>query len=83
MASGATTGVMVDICLIITAALKANARAIILSHNHPSGNLKPSEADRNLTKSIQSVTRLLNIRLLDHVIVTDEGYYSFTDEGEL
>ncbi|MGO3202337.1 MAG: JAB domain-containing protein [Ruoffia tabacinasalis] len=83
MASGATTGVMVDICLVITAALKANARAIIISHNHPSGNLKPSEADRNLTNSIQSVTKLLNIRLLDHVIVSDEGYYSFADEGEL
>lgn len=83
MATGATTGVTVDICLVITAALKANARGIILSHNHPSGNLRPSDADRNLTKSIQTATQLLNIRLLDHLILSDEGYYSFADEGEL
>ena len=65
------------------AALKANACCLILTHNHPSGNLKPSNADEALTKKISEAGKLLDIQMLDHVIVTSEGYYSFADEGLL
>lgn len=67
----------------MTAALKANAVAIILSHNHPSGNLKPSRPDEELTQKIKQAGMFLDIQVLDHVIVTSEGYYSFADEGLL
>jgi DNA repair protein RadC len=63
------------------AALKANACSIIISHNHPSGNLKPSKADEELTQKIKYAGQLLDIKLLDHIILTSEGYYSFGDEG--
>ena len=64
-------------------ALKANACCLILTHNHPSGNLKPSNADEALTKKISEAGKLLDIQVLDHVIVTSKGYYSFADEGLL
>jgi DNA repair protein RadC len=67
--------------LIFVAALKANATSIVISHNHPSGNLKPSQADEQLTQKIKQAGQLLDIKLLDHVIVTSEGNYSFADEG--
>lgn len=63
------------------AAKKANACGIILAHNHPSGNLQPSQADIDLTKKMREGGKLLEIQVLDHVIVTAEGYYSFADEG--
>ena len=56
---------------------------IILSHNHPSGNLKPSRADEELTKKIATAGMYLDIKVIDHIIVTSEGYYSFADEGVL
>jgi DNA repair protein RadC len=58
-----------------------NTSAIVLAHNHPSGNLRPSQADINLTKKIKEGGRLLDIDVLDHLIITPEGYYSFGDEG--
>src|SRR5690606_22960817 len=60
--------------------LKACASSIILSHNHPSGNLQPSQEDLNLTKKLIEAGKLLDIRVLDHVIITAESYYSFTEE---
>ena len=81
--SGGITGTLADPRLIFIAALKANATAIIISHNHPSGNLKPSQADEQLTQKIKQAGKFLDINLLDHVIVTSEGYYSFSDEGLL
>lgn len=81
LSSGGTSGTVVDQKMIFQAALKTNASSIILCHNHPSGNLHPSEADIKLTKELCAGGRILGIPLLDHLIITDEGYYSFADEG--
>lgn len=81
LSTGGVTGTVADPKLIFVAALKANACSIIFSHNHPSGNLKPSQADEQLTQKIKQAGQLLDIKLLDHIIVTSEGYYSFADEG--
>lgn len=83
VSKGGVAGTVADPKLIFMAALKANASAIILSHNHPSGNLQPSPQDLSLTKKIVEGGRLLDIRVLDHLIITMEGYYSFSDEGVL
>ncbi|MGJ1334192.1 JAB domain-containing protein [Sphingobacterium siyangense] len=73
----------VDIRLILATALKARATKLVLSHNHPSGTLSPSQADRNLTNKICHAASLMDIQVADHVIVTRDGYYSFADEGIL
>ena len=83
LSSGGTTGTVVDIKLIFAIALKTNASSIILAHNHLSGNLRPSDADQNLTKELSASSKILNLPLLDHLILTDEGYYSMSDEGLL
>ncbi len=83
VSSGGITGTVADPRLIFAAALKANACSIMISHNHPSGNLKPSQPDEQLTQKIKQGGQLLDIKLLDHVIVTSEGYFSFADEGLL
>lgn len=83
VSSGGITGTVADPKLIFMAALKASACGIIISHNHPSGNLKPSRPDEELTKKIREAGRLLDIQVLDHIIITSEGYYSFADEGLL
>ncbi len=80
---GGISGTIADPKLIFSTALKACASGIILTHNHPSGNLKPSDADLRLTNKIKEGGQLLDISILDHIIVTSEGYYSFTDEGLL
>lgn len=72
-----------DIRIIMQAAILGNASYIILAHNHPSGNLKPSAEDDLLTTNIRDAAKLFNIRLLDHVIVTDCGYYSYSEEGRV
>jgi DNA repair protein RadC len=74
-------GTIADPRVIFVAALKANCCAIIISHNHPSGNLKPSRQDEELTQKIKQAGQLLDIKLLDHVIITNEAYFSFADEG--
>jgi DNA repair protein RadC len=61
--------------------LQSGATAVILSHNHPSGNLKPSQADLNLTKKMQEGGKLLDIQVIDHIIMTADSYMSFADEG--
>lgn len=83
ISTGGTVGTVADPKLILVTAIKANACGIVLSHNHPSGNLKPSQADIDLTKKIRDGAKLLEIQLLDHIIVTSEGYFSFADEGIL
>ena len=83
LSSGGIAGTVADPKLVFMAALKSNACCLILSHNHPSGNLKPSQADEALTRKIYEAGKLLDIQVLDHVIVTSEGYYSFADEGLL
>lgn len=83
VSKGGVAGTVADPKLIFMAALKTNASAIILSHNHPSGNLQPSPQDLSLTKKIVEGAKLLDIRILDHLIITSEGYYSFSDEGVL
>jgi DNA repair protein RadC len=80
---GGTCGVVVDLKLIFAAALKASAHGIILAHNHPSGNLTASEADKLVTARIKKAGQLLDILVMDHIIITSEGYYSFVDEGEM
>ncbi len=80
---GGFTATMVDVRVILKQALECNATALILAHNHPSGNLTPSTADRELTQSIKEAADLMNISVLDHLIVSNHGYYSFADHGEL
>lgn len=81
--SGGITGTIVDLRIIFSALLKANATAYIIVHNHPSGKLVPSDADRQITRKIKEASKILEITLLDHLIITTEGYYSFADEGTL
>lgn len=83
ISSGGITGTVVDIRLLFAALLKAKATAFILVHNHPSGKLQPSDADRQITQKIKQASKLLDIALLDHLIITPESYYSFADEGVL
>lgn len=83
LSSGGITGTVVDMRLIFSAALKANATALMMVHNHPSGNLAASEADRNMTLKVREAGRLLDIALVDSLIITAEGYFSFADQGFL
>ncbi len=83
LSSGGIAGTVADPKLVFMAALKSNACCLILSHNHPSGNLKPSHADEGLTRKISEAGKFLDIQVIDHIIVTSEGYYSFADEGLL
>jgi DNA repair protein RadC len=78
---GGVSGTVVDIKIIFKTAVEHYGSSIIICHNHPSGNLKPSEADLKITKNIKEAGKIMEIPLLDHVIITDGGYYSFTDEG--
>jgi DNA repair protein RadC len=80
---GGITGTVADPRLIIAAAIKGLSVSLVLGHNHPSGSLKPSRADEELTKKIKEAARFLDIKVLDHLIVTTEGYFSFADEGLL
>ena len=83
LSTGGVSSTVVDVKLVFVAALKANACNIILSHNHPSGNLKPSKQDEELTGKIKEAGKFLDIQVSDHIIVTSEGYFSFADEGLL
>lgn len=83
ISNGATAGTCVDLKYIFATAIKANASGIILCHNHPSGSLLPSDSDIKLTRQIKAAGELLDIPVVDHLIVTGEGYYSFNDGGNL
>ena len=81
--AGGITGTVADPRLILAAAIKSLAVCIILSHNHPSGNLKPSQADQELTQKIKVASGYHDIKVMDHLIISSEGYYSFAEEGLL
>ncbi len=83
ISQGGMTGTVADPRLILAAALKVGAVSVILCHNHPSGNLKASRADEELTQKIKCAAAYHDIKVLDHLIISNEGYYSFTDEGLL
>ena len=81
ISEGGLTGTIADPRVILKKALEHNATSLILCHNHPSGNLRPSKADEVLTQKIKQAATLLDIQLMDHIIVSSEGYFSFADEG--
>lgn len=83
ISTGGMTSTLVDVRLLFVAALQCGAVSMILGHNHPSGKLTPSTSDRNLTQKIKDAGQLLDIKVLDHLIITDNGYYSFADENQL
>ncbi|MDT0642209.1 JAB domain-containing protein [Zunongwangia sp. F363] len=84
VSTGGITGTLVDVRIVFAVALKSLTTAIIIAHNHPSGTLKPSENDKRLTRKIKSAGEFLDIKLLDHLIITPDGsYFSFADEGIL
>jgi DNA repair protein RadC len=83
VSSGGVSGTVADPKIIFKAALDQYASSVVLVHNHPSGNLKPSQADINLTTKMKEAGKLLEIPILDHIIFADTGYLSFADEGLL
>ena len=83
ISEGGMTGTVADPRIILKKALEENAVSIILCHNHPSGSLKPSRADEELTHKIKEAARFFDIKVLDHLIVSEDGYFSFADEGIL
>ncbi len=80
---GGITGTVADPRIILKKALEEDAVSLVLCHNHPSGSLRPSRADEEITQKIKEAARYFDIRILDHIIVSEEGFYSFADEGLL
>ncbi len=83
ISKGGITGTVIDVRLILKKALENNASSIVLCHNHPSGNIQPSDADIQITKKLKEAGKIMEIPVLDHLIVTENGYFSFADEGLL
>ena len=83
LSKGGITGTLVDVRLVLKTALEVGAIGLILVHNHPSGTLKPSEADKNLTQKLKIAAQSLDIKVLDHLIITEKAYFSFADENKL
>lgn len=83
LSMGGITGTVADLRLLYSVALNSLATGFIMSHNHPSGNLNPSQSDIDLTRKIKEAGTVMDIQILDHIIVTNNGYYSFADEGNL
>jgi len=83
LSKGGITGTLVDVRLVFKTALEVGAVGLILAHNHPSGTLKPSQADKNLTQKLKTAARSLDIKILDHLIITENAYLSFADDGIL
>jgi DNA repair protein RadC len=81
ISAGGLAGTIVDPKIVFSIALKSNSSNLILAHNHPSGNLKPSSEDLKLTRKLIEAGKLLDLYVLDHLILTNDGYYSFGDEG--
>lgn len=80
---GGVSGTLCDPKIIFAVVLKTNSSKIILAHNHPSNNLTPSDADRKLTQKLKDGGKLLDIEVCDYLIITNHGYYSFADDGEI
>lgn len=83
ISQGGITGTVADPRIIFKNAFTHNATGIVLTHNHPSGSLKPSTADVQLTEKIKAAAAFMEIRLIDHIIISENGYYSFSDEGRI
>jgi len=83
LSKGGITGTLVDVRLVLKNALEFGAVGIILAHNHPSGTLKPSEADKQITQKLKKAGESLDIKVLDHLIVTEKAYFSFADDNLL
>lgn len=83
LSKGGITGTLVDVRIVLKNALEVGATGIILVHNHPSGTLNPSEADKQLTKKLKTAGESLDIKVLDHLIITEKAYFSFADENLL
>lgn len=81
ISSGGTIGTVMDIKILMKNALDRYAQALIIAHNHPSGNCKPSGADENVTRKVKEASAVFDITLLDHIIVADKDYFSFADAG--
>lgn len=81
ISQGGVSGTVADSKIIFLSAIESLASSIILCHNHPSGNLKPSDSDISLTRKLKEAGKVLEIAVLDHIIFSDNGYYSFADEG--
>lgn len=81
ISKGGITGTLVDVRVTLRKALELGAVSLILAHNHPSGNLNPSEADKQLTLKLKTAAESMDIKILDHLIVTEKAYFSFADEG--
>lgn len=81
LSKGGTTSSIVDVKLLFSVALKCNAHGIILAHNHPSGNLNPSNPDKSITTKIINASKLLDVKILDHIIVSKQSFYSFADNN--
>ncbi len=81
ISQGGIAGTVIDVRLILKSAIDNLASSIILIHNHPSGNVQPSDADISITKKMKEAGKVMDIPVLDHIIVTESGYYSFADEG--
>jgi len=80
---GGITGTVIDVRLILKRALNRNATSMVACHNHPSGNLEPSDADKKITRQLKEAAAIMEIPVMDHIIVTQSGYFSFADEGLL
>lgn len=83
LSKGGISGSVVDIKIVLSVALKCHSTSIVLVHNHPSGNLKPSQADIAITKKLKKACEYVDLTLLDHLIISKDGFYSFSDEGGL
>jgi len=83
ISAGGMTATVVDVRLILKRALELNATALILCHNHPSGTLVPSKADAVITDKIKKAAQCMDIQVLDHLIITDQSYFSFADQGRI
>jgi len=83
LSMGGINGTVADVRLLFATAVQSLATSVIIAHNHPSGTLEPSNADIQLTDKIKEAGKLMDISLLDHLIITDYGYYSFADEGRM
>jgi DNA repair protein RadC len=83
LSKGGITGTLVDVRLVLKTALQIGAVGLILTHNHPSGTLKPSQADKNITQKLKIASDSIDIKVLDHLIITEKAYFSFADENLL
>jgi len=83
LSKGGTSGSLIDIKIILSIALKCNASGVIIAHNHPSGNLKPSVSDDSITRRLKEACSTLDLSLYDHLIISKDSYYSYSDEGVL